>query len=590
MKEPPSTPFVEVTPERAEETVRFLQEQIKRGGNNVESLRVALSGLTSYLKVCKVLSQPKITVQILRRMLGIVTPDPKPFPNKDEGKMGDKDPKDKPNGHGKRGYDDFPDADTRYFAHPEFDTPGCRCPECWKGKVFPEDGNFVRFQGQPFLKILRVLHEIWRCNLCQASFPAPIASDLVLDGSPERAFGFSAIAMIALIKYFFGTPWFRAEKLQSLLGLPVTASTLCDQCRTLSKALEPIYRVLFAEAAQGWLFYSDDTGIRILGLTMEVKTQRKTQKEVLRTGVHTSCVISELPENRRIILFKSGIIHAGEFLDEILLFRKVGLPTPLHMSDGSSCNPATVTETEPAACNAHAKRKVDEQKDLFPEHQAFIKAIYKKVYEYNADAKRIGMDPKSRLLYHQERSLPLMEKMFGWMQAEMDNKNVEPNSILGGIFSYFLVRKEKLMAFTKFEGAPIDNNTLEQTLKIVALLRKNAMFFKTLAGAMMSDVIMSIGATAGFHGTNLFHYFVSVLRYQKEVAEHPEKFLPWNYLKTIADLEKKAPTHPQVMELTALEWKNRKEGFAKSKIKPFPMAGQNTPPQNQASMSNALIS
>ena len=159
--------------------------------------------------------------------------------------------------------------------------------------------------------------------------------------------------MIALIKYFFGTPWFRAEKLQTLLGLPVAASTLCDQCRTLSKALLPVYRVLFVEAAQGWLFYSDDTGIRILGLTMEVKTQRKTEKEVLRTGVHTSCVISEISEERRIILFKSGIIHAGEFLDEILLLRKVGLPTPLHMSDGSSCNPATVTDTRPAACNAH---------------------------------------------------------------------------------------------------------------------------------------------------------------------------------------------------------------------------------------------
>lgn len=590
MKEPPSTPFVEVTPERAEEAVRFLQERIAQGGDEAENLRVALSGLISYLRVCKVLSQRKVTVQILRRMLGIAMPDPKPSPNDNEGKKGAKDDKDKSKGHGKRGCDDFPDAETRYFAHPDLDTPGCRCPECQKGKLFPFDGNFPRFAGQPFLKVLIVIHEIWRCNLCQASFQAPIAKDLVLDGSPERAFGFTAIAMIALIKYFFGTPWFRAEKLQNLLELPVTASTLCDQCRTLSKALEPIYRVLFAEAAQGWLFYSDDTGIRILSLTMEVKTQRKTEKEVLRTGVHTSCVISELPENRRIILFKSGIIHAGEFLDEILLLRKVGLPPPLHMSDGSSCNPATVTKTHSANCNAHAKRKLDEQRDLFPEHQAFVKAIYKKVYEYDANTKKLGMDPKSRLLYHQENSKPLMEKMFDWMKAQMDNKNVEPNSILGGIFNYFLPRKERLMAFTEFEGAPIDNNTLEQTLKIVALLRKNAMFFKTLAGAEMSDIIMSVGATTGFHGVNLFHYFVSILRYQKEVAEHPEAFLPWNYLKTIAKLEKKAPPHPKCLELTEQEWKKRKEGFAVSTIKPFPTLERNAPPPNPVSTSNAMIS
>src|SRR3989338_6700595 len=123
-----------------------------------------------------------------------------------------------------------------------------------------------------------------------------------------------------------------------------------------------------------------------------------------------------------------------------------------------------------------------------------------------------------------------------------------------------------------------------------ALLRKNAMFFKTLAGAMMSDVIMSVGATAGFHDTNLFHYFVSVLRYQKEAASHPEQFLPWNYLETIVELEKKAPKYPIVLELTALEWKSRKEGFANSKIKPFPLTGRNTPQQNRIPTSNAMIS
>ncbi len=116
------------------------------------------------------------------------------------------------------------------------------------------------------------------------------------------------------------------------------------------------------------------------------------------------------------------------------------------------------------------------------------------------------------------------------------------------------------MAFTEFEGAPLDNNTLEQTLKIVALLRKNALFFKTLVGAEMSDIIMSIGATAGFDGVDLFHYFVSILRYQKEVAQNPEAFLPWKYLKIIAELEKKAPTHPQCLELTEQEWKKRKAG------------------------------
>jgi len=333
------------------------------------------------------------------------------------------------------------------------------------------------------------------------------------------------------------------------------------------------YDLLFVHAAQGWLFYSDDTGIKILALRAEVKIQRKTQKEVVRTGVHTSCIISELAGGGRIILFKSGIIHAGEFLDEVLAFGKPGLPPPLHMSDGSSCNPATVTKTIPAACNSHSKRKLDEKQDLFPEHHAFVKSIYKQVYKNDKHTKKDKMDPKERLAYHQEHSLPLMEKMFQWMQAEMDNKNVEPNSILGGIFNYFLERQDKLMAFTKYEGAPLDNNTLEQALKLIALLRKNAMFFKTIAGAKNGDVIMSLGTTAGFHGVNIDHYFTSCLRYQKEVQANPEAFLPWNYLKTVEELNRKALlNYPTVKELTSEQWTERQERFAKSKIRPFPVA------------------
>lgn len=577
MREAPSIPVVEASEERVKAAISRLQADIDKGGET-EHLKLALFGLSSYLQFCKILSSSKATIHGLRKLLGIPTPFVQPPPPKDK----DKDKSctcGSGKGHGKRGCEDFPDAEKRYFAHPDFSIPGCSCPKCLKGKVYPGEGGFPRFEGQPFLKIILVIYEIWRCNLCQEVFPAPIAHDLLLDGGKQRTFGFSATAMIALVKYFFGTPWFRVGRLQDLLGLPVSASTLCDQSKTLAVALSPIYELLFIHAAEGWLFYSDDTGIKILSLRAEIKIQRTTQKETVRSGVHTSCIISELSGGGRIILFKSGILHAGEFLDEVLGHRNPTLPPPLHMSDGSSCNPATVTDTIPAACNSHAKRKLDEKKDLYPEHQAFMKSIYKKVYKNDKHTKEKKMTPLERLAYHQEHSLPLMEKLFQWMKDEMENKNVEPNSILGGIFNYFLQRQQKLIAFTKYEGAPLDNNTLEQALKLIALLRKNAMFFKTLAGAKNADAIMSLGATAGTWGVNLDHYFTSCLRYQEEVKKNPEAFLPWNYLKTVEELDKKAELNfHTVQELTEKQWVDRQERFAQSKIRPFPKSPPNTGP------------
>src|SRR5208283_3694603 len=134
-----------------------------------------------------------------------------------------------------------------------------------------------------------------------------------------------------------------------------------------------------------------------------------------------------------------------------------------------------------------------------------------------------------------------------WMQRELDQKNVEPNSQLGGIFEYFLVRKNKLMAFTEWAGAPITSNAVEQAIKLVARHRKNAMFFMTLRGAWICDVILSVGATAGTAEINLYNYFVTILRYRDEVKMNPAAFLPWEYQKTVAQLEiarARAPTAP----------------------------------------------
>lgn len=571
MKAPQAPPVVEITIEKAAETIKVLQNAIDSGNPLSPHLKVALSGLTSYLGVCRLLNYGKITIDALRRKLGIERPVPM-IPNKEPGDSEKKPKKNNKTGkHGKRGCGGFPDAPKRYFAHPEHNDPGCLCPGCMKGRIFPDTGNWMRFYGEPFLKIVKVVYEIWRCNLCQAAYPAPIAKDLLDDGDPARQFGFSAVAMIALSKYFFGTPWARQQRMQELLSLPITASTLCDQTKFLARVLEPVYNLFSVIAANGWLFYSDDTTIKILRLAPEFKIRRNTNKEVLRTGIHTSCVIAETNGTGRIILFKSGIIHAGEFLDEILANRNKDLPPPLHMSDGSSCNPATVTKTVACACNAHGKRKLDEKKELYPTHQGFMKSIYKDVYKNEEEIKKQGMNIDERLAYHKEHSKPMMEDLFKWMQQEMDEKRVEPNSMLGEIFNYFLARKEKLMAFTKYPGAPIDNNLLEQTLKIIALLRKNAMFFMTEAGAKNGDIIMSVGATAGHAGINLYDYFVTLLRYNEDVAKNPELFLPWNYKQTAQGLiaKKSLVMAPQVVELNGEQWKKRQEEFVNSKIKPL---------------------
>jgi hypothetical protein len=609
--EPPSLEdVVEVTPEQIGVAITLLQAATF-SQEVVSSVRIAIAGLKTLREIYALLSMCRISIQQLRRRLGIKAPKkdggsdndggdvaapdgdaqpesgdigtqpepaaPDPGSSDEAAKSGEitggKPPKIRKDGqpygrddHGRRGKDDFPDALQRYFAHPDFDRPGCKCPECDKLKVFLMGavGGGLRFTGQPHLTATGVNREIWRCGDCGAHFPAPLPVDLACDGGNSRV-GHSAAATIACAKYLYGTPWARQESFGSLLDLHIPATTQWEQVRTLVAAAQPVYRYLFHVAAPADLFFSDDTGARIISLTAVDKTQRKTGKTVTRTGVHTSCVVSVLPDGRHIVIYKTAIIHAGELLDEILVNRPKGLLVPKHMSDGLSANPPTVCVVIEGECNAHARRKLEEKKDQWPSAWKFVKSVYKTVYKNDAMAAAQGMSPAERLALHRRDSLPLMQKMFRWMQGCFDNNTVEPNSNLGKIFEYFLTREYGLTMFCRHCGFPLDNNLCEGAQKLVAQHRKNAEYFRTERGAGAADVIMSLGATAKRSGANSHHYFVMLQRYKDEVKASPERFLPWNYRETVAALEKKAPPPQRVLEVSEDEFKDRQQRLKSTK-------------------------
>lgn len=551
-------PVVEVTDEKAAAAADCLKAMIEGGHAHSSELRIALFALCSYVRVVKWLGQRGIGIKMLRHLLGVGTPELPPPKSPPPG--GGKPRKKGRHNHGRRGAREFDSPLQRYFGHPSIENAGETCPDCHKGGLYPHYGQWHRFEGQPLLRVLVVNYEIWRCTLCAQSYPSPIAQDILDDGKIRQSFGYSATALIVISKHFLGTPWARQQRLQKMLKLPVSASTLSDRTHEFGEIVSPVYDYLHRLAANAWLFYSDDTGIRILKLKSEVKTQRKTQKETLRTGVHTSVIMAVLEGGVRVALFKSGILHAGEYLDEILKHRDEGIPAPIHMADGSSCNPATVCPTIQAACNSHGRRKVEERQDKYPEHWEIVDKTYHDVYANESLTRELT--PTARLDFHKENSRPLMDSMFNWMKTELDNKNVEPNSQLGGIFEYFLARKTALLAFTEHEGAPLDNNAVEQLIKLVALIRKNAMFFMSLTGANNADKILTVGATAGMCSVNLYDYFVCLQRYAAQVKQNPENFLPWNYQATVAKLISQIPgegSQPVARELTAAQWKQRQD-------------------------------
>jgi transposase len=100
---------------------------------------------------------------------------------------------------------------------------------------------------------------------------------------------------------------------------------------------------------------------------------------------------------------------------------------------------------------------------------------------------------------------------------------------------------DALTLFLRVPGAPLDNNLCERVLKRAILHRKTALFYKTLNGARVGDLFMSIIHTAELAKINVFEYLVALQRHHERVAEDPAAWMPWNYSSTLAQITESAP-------------------------------------------------
>jgi hypothetical protein len=92
---------------------------------------------------------------------------------------------------------------------------------------------------------------------------------------------------------------------------------------------------------------------------------------------------------------------------------------------------------------------------------------------------------------------------------------------------------QPLTLFLREPGAPLDNNLVERALKKAILHRKNSLFYKTLNGAQVGDLYMSLIHSCELNDVNPFDYLTELQRYAEELGSKPADWMPWNYRNTL---------------------------------------------------------
>lgn len=332
--------------------------------------------------------------------------------------------------------------------------------------------------------------------------------------------------MLGLLRFGMGVPMYRTAQWQQDLGVPLPASTQWELMAAAAEPRQPLFQAMIEAAAQGALLHTDDTTMRVQSLRRQID-QAGDQAE--RTGIFTTGLIAKLGTGQRVALYFTGSRHAGENLDHVLQHRAADLGPPLHMCDGLSRNGSKEFETILCNCATHGRRQFTDVRESFPGECRQVIEELGLVYGHDAQTRAQQLSDDQRLRFHQEQSQPVMDRLRQWMNDQIEQKRVEPNSGLGQAINYMLKRWEPLTRFLNIPGAPLDNNVCEQGLKFAIQHRKNSLSFKTLRGAMVGDFFMSVIQTCRLNRANPVAYLAALREHAKAALQNPSAWLPWNY-------------------------------------------------------------
>ena len=132
-----------------------------------------------------------------------------------------------------------------------------------------------------------------------------------------------------------------------------------------------------------------------------------------------------------------------------------------------------------AACMAHARRKIH---DVHVRHPTKVtgEALRRIGELYAIEAEIRGSPAEERLAVRKARTVPLMQSLYEWLQGQMST--LSRHSDTAKAFTYLLKQWDALNEYCHNGWVEIDNKLCVNALRVVALGRRNYMFFGSDGG------------------------------------------------------------------------------------------------------------
>lgn len=386
--------------------------------------------------------------------------------------------------------------------------------------IYPEgiDPASAKKIGEDVTEILAYKpHEIFVKRLVRLKLLDVSTNRIYQAPAPERTFersnvDSSLVAQVIVEKYVDHLPLYRQLKRYERFGVVISDSTIGDWLAIAANWLLPLYEAHKLLVFRCGYLHVDETIIKVLEIDKKGAT-------------HQGYYWVYQSHEQRLVLFdyQRGRDRAGP--QSILKNYKGYLQTDGYQVYDDFEHQSSITLIN---CMAHARRKFSEALSNDKDRSSYVLTEMQKLYAIERHLTDKALNSEDRLQYRKQHAIPLLSDLGIWMQKAYIE--VLPSSAIGKALFYSLHRWKKLSLYATTDILHIDNYPVENSIRPVAVGRKNYLFAGSHAAAQRAAMFYSLLATCKNYQINPYFWLLDILN---RIAQHPinriEELLPQNW-------------------------------------------------------------
>jgi transposase len=365
----------------------------------------------------------------------------------------------------------------------ESKTCPCCCGELHRiGEDVSEKLDVVPAQ----FRVLVVRRPKYACRACEdAVIQAPAPARLIEGGLPTEA----TVAHVLVSKYADHLPLYRQAQIYERQGIHLDRSTLADWVGRAAFHSRPIRERILANLRSSAKLFADETTAPVLdpgrGRTKTGQLWAYARDDRPWGGTDPPTVAYVYAPDRKA---SQPAAHLAGFKGVLQVDGYAGYRALAQRGD-----------VRLAFCWSHVRRRFYERA-VAEASPIATEALQRIALLYAVEKDIRGHGPDQRRATRQERSRPILDDLEPWLRSKL--ALISQKSKLAEAIRYALSRWDGLIRFLDDGRIEIDSNTVERSIRPIALNRKNALFAGSDGGGENWAVIATLVENCKLNGVD----------------------------------------------------------------------------------------